>query len=190
MRILLLALGLLFTPLASADDAARHPSDTPRAELAKLAPLLGTWIQTMSSTSDGGETWQTSAPETVSLVMRNKGLLVAETPHDTSGPGFNIETYFTYDQYRQVFRMAAMDDVWGLMDVYEGVMSDDGLTVTNLRSQTGFPTEQGLKLFRLQFQMPEGNERWVIIDGTFDGGDSWEPAFKIHLVRADNAQAG
>ena len=167
-------------------DAARPAvSEPPYAAMQKLAPLAGRWRTVTENTNDGGKTWQASQAAEVIVVIKHKGLLMAEVPISPTASGFNMETYITYDQYRGVYRKAAIDDVWGIMDLYEGVLDGDQLVFTNLKSGTFFPVGEGRwRAFRLTVEI-KTPKRQIAIEASDDGGKNWFPAFRVLYERAD-----
>lgn len=103
------------------------------------------------------------------------------------GSSFRIRHLISWDRFRRVYRVAALDDGTGLLDVYEGVWADGGLTVSNLAAGTFFPNaEGGWNAFRL---------RWWDIDAdgfrfeaaqSADAGVSWTPYVSLHYRRAES----
>jgi hypothetical protein len=104
--------------------------------------------------------------------------MLAEIPADLTSPAFHMETYITFDQYRDVYRKVAVDDVWGIMDIYDGVREGDSIVFTNLRSGTTFPVNDGVwRNFRLTLQLASP-ERSFLVEKSDNNGVSWEPAFR------------
>ncbi|SDE41994.1 DUF1579 family protein [Kordiimonas lacus] len=163
-----------------ADDAARPPvSEKPYGMMQKLALLEGRWTMTTEMTEDNGESWQAFPASEVDLHLRHKGMILAEIPADTASPGFHMETYISFDQYRNVYRKAAIDDVWGIMDMYEGTLEGDAIVFTNLKSGTTFPVGDGIwRNFRLTLEL-KSPTRMLHIEKSDDGGASWQKAFRI-----------
>ncbi len=128
---------------------------------------------------DGGKTWQPTPPQIVQISPGHKGMMLEEKPMDLSTPGFHMHSFITYDQYRKVYRKAAIDDVWGIMDIYEGNLKDGNLVLTNLKSKTYFPiSEKVWRGFRLNIEL-KSPSRTMLIEKTDDDGKSWQPAFKV-----------
>lgn len=172
---------MTFTLLGNAQE---HPSTVPAKEMKKLESLAGNWTIQSRYTPDEGKTWQSVPPSAVKLGFRQKNLMLAETPLETEKPGFHMENFITYDQYRKLYRMAAIDDMWGLMDVYEGTIDGDNLVLTNLKSGTFFPNESsGWRAFRITFELKSG-ERLMIVEKSDDGGKNWHPNFEITYTPA------
>ncbi len=163
---------------AASQDAVPPVSVEPLAKMQALSPLAGEWELTVYTTSDAGETWQATPSQPVTLRFGHKGFMLEEIPDNLDTPGFHMHTIITYDQYRGVYRKAALDDVWGILDLYEGSITDDRLVLDNLESGTFFPLEDGTwRGFRLTMEL-KPDHRWMWIDKTDDRGATWQPAFK------------
>lgn len=153
-------------------------SKIPLAQMAKLHSLKGSWKMTVFSTQDNGESWQESPVQLVEISFQHKGMVLEEKPKTIESTGFHMLSYITYDQYRQVYRKAAIDDVWGIMDMYEGEIADHKLVMTNLNSRTFFPVEGGKwRGFRLTIELKD-KLRTIWIDKTDDEGNTWQKAFR------------
>ena len=182
MRVVTL---MLFLCLGCVAVAGEPPavSALPHAAMQSLQGLVGEWRITSHFSDDRGESWQASPGSVVSIAYRQKDLFLMETPTDTSVPGFHVETVFSYDQYRKVYRVVAMDDTWGLMDVYEGTIVGDELLLTNIRSGTTFPMPgDKQRFFRLRVPLG-GDRRTMVIDASEDGGENWFPSFRVEYQR-------
>ncbi len=171
---------LLVSALFFFNDGHARQADVSKAPLAAmqhLEPLQGKWELIVRSSFDNGTTWQKGETQIVELLPRHKGMILAELPEDLAVPGFHMESYLSFDQYRQVYRKAAIDDVWGIMDIYEGKLEGDHLVMDNLRSGTHFPISDGVwRAFRLDIELTQPNRK-IVIDKSDDGGKTWQPAF-------------
>lgn len=181
--VLLILTSFALAATGSAQDVAMPPeSRAPLQAMERLAPLIGEWDMTVFTTSDDGRNWEATPAQAVNLGFVHKGLAIEEIPQSLDGPGFHMRTYLTYDQYREVYRKAALDDVWGILDLYEGRFEDGRLVMTNLESGTFFPLENGRwRGFRLTLEL-NADSRWMWVDKTDDEGRSWQPAFKVQYV--------
>ena len=186
LRILIGSLLLLSIPLIAEEQ---NPSKVPHAAMQKLAFMQGDWMSVTEYTADDGKNWQVVAQAPAKVEFRQKELMLAELPVDTSTPGFHMETYITYDQYRKVYRKAAIDDAWGLMDMYEGTWQGDKLILDNLKSGTFFPNGDGTwRAFKLTIEKGEV-KRLIHVDKSDDGGKSWQPSFRVTYTREDQTAA-
>lgn len=176
LRKVMLALGLSIGLSANAQDA--DPGSEARSQMQRLEVLEGEYSLVVSVSNDDGKTWQEGPAQKVQLRLRHNDLLLEELPVELAETGFHMNTYLTFDQYRSVFRKAAIDDVWGVMDIYQGTIADDTLVLTNLESGTLFPVgAETWRGFRLSVPLIAG-QRTMLIEKTDDHGQSWQPAFK------------
>ena len=166
---------------ASADQPMQAPSVSkkPLEMMSKLSGLVGLWqMQTLYS-PDGGAHWQDMGTVPVEIGYEQKQLMLHERPVQANTASFNMTSFITYDQYRKVYRKAAIDDVWGVMDLYTGSIENDRLVLTNLELGTLFPEPDGrLRGFKLSLEL-SGDQRVMMIDATLDNGESWQPSFKV-----------
>ncbi|MEW6983973.1 hypothetical protein AAD001_15075 [Colwelliaceae bacterium 6471] len=166
-----------------AKEQQHSPSEIPQSMLQKLEPLTGQWQMQVSMTQDDGKTWQAMPPQTVNLHFTHNAMVLEEKPELKENSGFSMLTYISYDQYRKVFRKAAIDDTWGIMDLYEGDIVNEQLVLNNLKSGTLFPIGPNIwRGFRLKvdlsLKIKNGMAfRQIAIDKTDDYGKTWQPAF-------------
>ena len=176
--LLLICFLCIGTNLVKAQDQTPEVSKVPLAQMAKLDSLAGRWEMTVFATQDDGKNWQKSPTQLVEIFFQHKGMVLEEKPVSTDSPGFHMLSYIAYDQYRHVFRKAAIDDVWGIMDLYEGEIVDNKLIMTNLNSKTLFPVGNGKwRGFRLTIELKDGL-RTMWIDKTDDAGKTWQKSFR------------
>ena len=181
--LLFLCATALFQVSNAQDETVPDVSQVPLQAMQRLAPLAGAWDMTVFTTPDDGTTWNSNPAQVVDLRFAHKGFMLEEIPASLEAPGFHMRTYLAYDQYRNVYRKAALDDVWGILDLYEGTLEDDKLVLTNLASGTFFPLPDGKwRGFRLTLELKE-ELRWMWVDKTDDEGASWQPAFKVEYKR-------
>jgi len=179
-NILAAFIAMLFATSVQANEPSRPAvSEKPYAMMQNLAMLEGHWSMVTEMTEDDGQTWQAFPGAEVDLHLRHKGMILAEVPADTASPGFHMETYISFDQYRNVYRKAAIDDVWGIMDMYEGTPEGDTIVFTNLKSGTTFPVGDNVwRNFRLTLEL-KSPVRMLHIEKSDDGGKTWQKAFRI-----------
>lgn len=177
---------LIFFMLTANAIAQQDIEAIPLEKMAKLESFLGHWATTNYEWQDGK--WAQIATSDVHYFKKLKGKLIAEeisnvTPED----GFIVETFLSYDQYRNVYRLAAIDDTFGLMDIYEGDFTDSKtLLVTNLRAGTNFPTSDGGEMyFRLTFSEIDETTREFLVESSADNGASWQPMNMNKMKRAE-----
>lgn len=159
------------------------PSVVPHGMMAKLAVLEGRWLMTTAYTEDNGETWTETPEVVVSVDFEQKGMMLTERPEQFQEGSFNMVSFITYDQYREEFRKAAIDDIWGVMDLYNGGISGDTLVLHNLDSDTSFPIDdERWRHFRITVELKD-ETRQMIIDASEDAGLTWHPSFVVTYKR-------
>lgn len=166
------------------DTKRRASAQLPFEMMQKLAPMLGRWQLDTEISNDAGKTWKQMSSQYVNVVYRRKDLLLAELPEDADGPGFKVESYLTYDQYEKTYRKAAIGDGWGIMDIYEGGIENEEITLSNLESGTLFPLGENVyRGFRLIMEIKRPM-RTMLIEKTDDGGETWQANFRLtyHLI--------
>lgn len=167
-------------------NATASPSHVPQNAMKQLQQLAGSWKMTVESTNDNGKTWMASPTQNVNITLKHNGMVLEEKPSESDKAMFKMLTYITYDQYRGVYRKAAIDDVWGIMDLYEGKIVDNKLILDNLTSKTFFPISKDVwRGFRLTADLSlTGNSRQMLIEKTDDNGQSWQPAFRATYIKS------
>ncbi|MBT0587173.1 DUF1579 family protein [Alteromonas oceanisediminis] len=152
------------------------PSAAPLSAMQRLALLKGQWQSTMSISYDKGKTWQAQLPNEVEVSQRLNGMLLEQKNVTQSHNGWNIVVHTAYDQYRDKYRYLVSDDTWGMMDIYEGDIVENGdLVVTNLNSKTFFPAMDGRWLaFQIRVEV-KACQRKTHIEASNDRGRTWIP---------------
>lgn len=185
MKKIIAALALIgtFTNFVNAQESAAELRKKPLEAMEQLAGLEGTWQSRVEYSADNGQTWQVAGGGRAEYKFKHKGVMLHEQPLDTDQPGFHMDTSYGYDQYRDVYRVVAVDDVWGIFDLYEGQIEGNKLIVTNMKAATFFPVAEGVwRGFRLNIEL-SGDTRTTVIDKTDDGGKTWQPNFRITYTK-------
>jgi hypothetical protein len=85
---------------------------------------------------------------------------------------YRYQMMFSYDHVQSKYRVVARDQISGLIDVFEGVLDDDGaLVVTNVGPGTHYLDASGAKVFnRMRFSpQGDGTWNWLVESGAGDG---------------------
>lgn len=167
-------------------DATPETARVPAASMQLLDDMRGDWITTVKIITASGE-WKTQSVNRVRITSHLGGLLLTENEVERlegDPASARLKTDFTYDQYREVYRISAVDSGWGIMDIYEGALEDGELVLTNLRVDTNFPLDEGGAL-HFQLRIPVmGDERVMQIQMSTDRGANWRPFFLVEYSRA------
>ena len=168
---------------ASAADNLPETAQAPYDAMRELEGLKGAWTVSTEYVDQNGERSMLSK-DVVVAEESLRGLMLTEKHKERlEGQGFMLETDYSYDQYRNVYRLAATDDTWGVMDIYEGRVENGVLQATNLRSGTYFPTADGGKM-HVRLTIPtKGDRRVMEVDHSLDEGESWRPLYRVTYER-------
>jgi len=173
----------VFSPMAFAADEAVE--DTPSA-LHFLDGHEGQWTVTGRRFDPDG--WADIAPQTAQIESVYDGRAYVETTQiDFGRSQSGLQTTLTWDGFRDVYRISALDEGFGLLDVYEGRFDEAGrLVATNLRSDTYFEYGEDTRLhFQLRWSFISEDYFMFDVLMTADGGASWTPYFELEYRRAD-----
>jgi hypothetical protein len=183
------AMLLAFAPFAVAQQDAGSKARDERAAfkraldagLAKLAFLEGSW-RAEQATPDGKGGWKATGTSdvVVTKILGGKALQI-----EAASAGFNYLLHLTFDAEQSEFRVSAIDDQSGLLDVYEGAFDGGGaLVVSNVAAGTGY-TYLGVHYSnRLRFQ-PRAESGWEwLVEASSDRGATWRPQLRVLLARA------
>ncbi len=89
---------------------------------------------------------------------------------------------WSYDPFRQVYRMLICDDQEGLMDLLEGNFDGNTITVSNLKTGTETIEPDGSRSFIRLASTKTSEDRFTDeLSYSVDGGESWNPYYRaIH----------
>lgn len=152
--------------------------------MAPLRPLVGTWEVVTEARTPSGD-WHAAPPTRTEVVELLDGKLLQERSTLRIGElTFEMVTLFSYDPFRRVYRVAAIDHQSGMMDVAEGQIIDEALVVDNLRARTFFPWGDGREAaFRLTKRFTGPDRFLVEADVSFDEGRTWAPYTRSTYAR-------
>ncbi len=181
-----LFLGVLLSVLLSsahAEDADADRAGKARAAMQALRPMAGEWLAHSSVWRDGGWTAPETERATINFILND--LALRELFPERSQSSVRMETTIQFDQYRDIYRLMALDDAWGNMDVYEGKMVEPGtLVFTNLRPGTFALGANGEEYaFQLTFSIKDRDSHSLLVEISTNRGESWTNFQKIERTR-------
>jgi hypothetical protein len=143
----------------------------------RLGFLAGPWSVTPEFGSPDGGWSATEAAETEFSAILGGTFWWSETPITwPDGQVWSTVSIWSYDRFRNEYRVTFLDDLWGLLDVYEGRFEDGELKVSNGRSQTWGPSTGGPPAMA-RVVLHDVSERSFVLEweGSTDGV-AWSPA--------------
>ena len=145
--------------------------------LRKLDFVIGRWGRSLSGppAAGGGQTADPKAPAPTSSIVRfAPGAGGRYIEGETRVGGFGYRMLLSYDVVQKLYRFSSIDDVSGLLDIYEGDLDPTGaLVVSNVKPGTHYVAGSDRIYNRLTFR-PVGKDGWEWrVDGSKDGGKTW-----------------
>ncbi|MEZ5317800.1 MAG: DUF1579 family protein [Vicinamibacterales bacterium] len=123
----------------------------PPQDMRKIAFLEGRWAVTpeFGDVRDLSRPWLATKTVTTTFRPRLGGAFLEADLAVTwpDGQVWQTTSIWSFDRFRKTFRVVYLDDLWGLLDVYEGDFVDGRLTLSNERAATlGPPGADGRRL--------------------------------------------
>jgi hypothetical protein len=142
--------------------------------IAKIEFLRGPWQAALLKPK--GTDWVAAGNVRIELEDAAGGKALTTT---ISLNGYTYLMFFTYDALQKAYRVTSLDDVSGLMDVYEGNFDDAGaLAVSNTGPGTSYASLGTTYHNRMRF-LPTGTRSWELqVDFTIDNGATWRPQLR------------
>lgn len=151
--------------------------------VARLNPLLGAFSVTGTQAGpDGSLIAYVPSTGQGRTLLNGYGLEQDMTVGPAVGQMMTLQVTFSYDQFRQLYRVAVLDDMTGLLDIYEGDFKNDSvLSVTNLRSETFYPNGAQSIYFKLEWNISGEAPTFDVLAST-DVGKTWASYMQIVLT--------
>nr|WP_298994907.1 hypothetical protein [uncultured Allomuricauda sp.] len=91
----------------------------------------------------------------------------------------NMVIHIGHDHRTGHLKLSAMDQEYGLMDIYTGDFLENKIVFTNLKSDQPIDFGEGKKLsFRLTYSNIQEDSFEHLVEGTYDKGQTWFPFAK------------
>ena len=160
--------------------ASRAESEAMQA----LAFLDGTWTATYYAYADDGS--KTEIGHNESVYSRSLNGQLIEESHTVlgTGPAFPMRSFYSWDGRKGVYRLAAVDENGGMMDIYEGSLTDNTLVMDNLAHETFYALEDGREMaFRLNWTFVSDDEVDLRVEMSLDQGETWRNMTFVEMRR-------
>ncbi len=169
----LFAVGLLSLLASHSFAQPEDRSGDARAAMEALRPMAGEWIQQVRMWGEGE--WSEPVEERATIHFMLEDLALREAVPEHSSSGVKMETTIQFDQYRGVYRLVALDNSWGNLDVYESTSIKPGqIVLDNRRAGTYALGANGeVYSFRLTFSIESAEAHRLLVEISGDGGKTW-----------------
>ncbi|HEX9794405.1 MAG TPA: DUF1579 family protein [Planctomycetota bacterium] len=153
--------------------------------LGGLRDFLGEWTVTVESRAGAGAEWSTYVTSSsIRAALGGVGLEERVRMQDPAGDWCEIMGLRTWDPYRELFRVAYLDSRFGLLDVYEGGVEEDGAWVgSNTTTGTSIHHEKTEYWSRYRMRRLGPDRFRTIWEGSDDGGRSWTELNRMNYAR-------
>lgn len=184
---------LVLTAGARATDApaAAQPEQPPIMKLAGRAPemdpfqaLVGKWNVTQRFYRPKRGVWETGPGFSMEFRARYDGMYIEADAVLPVSPdqSFRNTMILSYDKFRRVYRIAMMDGLVGLMDIFEGVRQGDAVVVDDVRTNTPGPNMRGeLEYVRMTLSFPAAGH--FLIAAQAQRGARWVDMLRYEMTR-------
>ena len=160
--------------------ASRAESEAMQA----LAFLDGTWTATYYAYADDGSKTEVGRNESVYSRSLNGQLIEESHTVLGTGPAFPMRSFYSWDGRKGVYRLAAVDENGGMMDIYEGSLTDNTLVMDNLAHETFYALEDGREMaFRLNWTFVSDDEVDLRVEMSLDQGETWRNMTFVEMRR-------
>jgi hypothetical protein len=154
----------------------------------RLHFMIGAWdIQAYNMGEDGDWVASPLPKNTViKSVFEGAFLQEDEVPMKVGDSMIRFFIMWSYDTYRQTYRMLACDDHEGLADILEGDFNagTDTIVVSNLNTRTAMQDEAGNPVYlRLTSTQNSPDSFTDEMHESTDGGASWYPIYRAEHTR-------
>jgi hypothetical protein len=148
--------------------------------------MLGEWDVEADVMDENGQWAGIPLPDETSIIpMLDGACHREEMPVFFDGSVIRLFFSWSYDKYRQRYRMVSCDGSEGLMAVLEGnfIEGTDTVVINDVQTSTAVLDEAGLAILyrQLASSKTSADSFTDIVSESYDGGQTWLPVFRaIH----------
>lgn len=152
-------------------------------EMKRLAPMAGTWRVETEFFRPKLTRWDKGEAFTALVTMRYEGLYIeTELVPPFGTQGYATRMAFSFDKFRKTYRMALIENIVGLLDIFEGGFNGDTLWVDNRRTGTMGPNMAGqLEANRMALRFDGADAFTLTIQAWRDNG--WVDGMRYRFTR-------
>jgi hypothetical protein len=150
----------------------------------QLKPLIGEFEGTFEQQVQKGE-WSTSTIAVNGRPLVSERYVELRGTYDIAGfeKPMELVMLWSWDPFQKEYRLAVLDDLVGLLDVFEQVSSTP-LKLTNLSHDTFFQDEKGRRSHTaVTVQFLEDDALRIEWAGSIDRGTTWRELGRVTLRR-------
>ncbi len=154
----------------------------------RLRFMQGEWDVEAHVMTEEGEWMSILEPYETTIVAMNGGACHREVmPVMVDGQRTQLLFSWSYDKFRQHYRMLSCSDADGVMSVMQGnfVEDTDMVVISDLETGTAFPgSDEEEAYFRQLASTKTSEDSFVdVVSESYDRGVTWEPVFRAKHTR-------
>jgi hypothetical protein len=190
VRLASLAFLVLLAPV-HADTPPTPPAEPGVMRLAGRAPemepfqaLVGTWNVVQQFYRPKRGVWESGPGFSMTFTARYEGMFIdsSQVIPLTEKQNWRNTLILSYDKFRRVFRLAMMDGIVGLMDIFEGIREGDQVVLDDVRTNTPGPNMRGdLEYLRMALSFPGPDRFRIAVQAQREG--RWVDMLRYDLTR-------
>ena len=155
----------------------------------RLRFMQGNWDVEAHVMGDAGEWLAIPLPNTTTILPMLNGVCHREEmPVEVDGAITRFFFSWSYDSFRQMYRMISCDDTTGIMGMMEGdfLPGSDTVVVSDVKSGTAILNGAGkVSVCRRLMSSKTSEDGFIdIVSESYDGGFVWQPVFRAIHTRA------
>lgn len=156
----------------------------PLAGMEALAPLAGKWAVTVQTRAIPRFPWQAAETESTIVARQGGALLDEEIAFVQQGRAVEVLRTWSWDRFRDAYRIAHFDDFSSHLNIFEGAMEDGRLTASNAATGTALLLGEDPVLERYVVHDITADGFEVEHETSSDGGESWTSLLRFTYKRA------
>ena len=154
----------------------------------RLHFMFGEWDIQAYNMSESGTWVESPLPKHTKIEPLFDGAFIEEKEVRMWIAGTTIRFYimWSFDPYRQTYRMLACDDQVGLADILEGGYTGDSdtIVVNNLNTGTAvFDADGQPQFLQLSSTKNSGHSFTDVMSESYDNGQTWSPVYRAEHTR-------
>lgn len=153
-------------------------SQTKPSGINELSYLIGKWKTVTKAMTKSGE-WKEVTTDTAEFAFIKKENYI----EGDMGGQYDYELIYSYDRFQNKYRMSSIDQVSGLLDIYEGNLKEGKLVIDNVVKDTYYMMGSTKYHNRLTLSKTSANEALMLIEGSDNGGEKWQVFSQVLFYR-------
>lgn len=176
------------TRTPSAIDSSAGAQRRLSPAMSRVAGLAGSWAVTFRGRPTPQDSFSTNYTSSLITPLFGGAFLQEQVAMPLpNGRAINLVGLLGYDQFREVYRFAWLDDTYAMFDVHEGHWQNDRLVVNNLRSRTTLQDRRSEVYSQMLWRDLAADSFVVESQMSVDSGATWFTQAEARYVKTGPA---